>query len=53
MDYFSKSEKKKHDIKKVSINFLKSRKKKYFVNLNESDEDDDISWGEEYYYTNQ
>ena len=52
----SKSERKKntinHDIKKVSINFLKTRKTKYFINLNDSDECD-CSWGEEYYYSNQ
>ena len=55
-DTVSKSERKKntinHDIKKVSINFLKTRKTKYFINLNDSDEYD-CSWGEEYYYSNQ
>ena len=52
----SKSERKKytinHDIKKVSINFLKTRKTKYFMNLDDSDEYE-CSWGEEYYYSNQ
>ena len=53
---FSKSEKRKNkinfDVKKVSIKFLKSRKKKYIkINLLDKDEYD-YSWGE-YLYTNE
>lgn len=53
---YSKSEKKRNkinfDVKKVSINFLKSRRKKYIkINLLDNDEYD-YSWGE-YFYTNE
>ena len=53
---YSKSEKKRNkinfDVKKVSINYLKSRKKKYIkINLLDNDEYD-YSWGE-YLYTNE